>query len=150
MPEPGRVILIDDSAEEVDFVRRALAARHPDVVLRPHRAGPDALEALEAELAGPGRDASARLVLLDLKLPGLDGLEILEAMRARHGPGAIPVVVFTSSREPSDLARAYAAGANSYVVKPVAFEEYMAVVDLIVRYWLEANRTVAPRDTDGA
>lgn len=130
-----RLVLVDDSADEVEFVRRALASSYAEAELIPFRNGSTALDHLEAGMDGgmPG------VVLLDLKLPGLDGHAILRELRKRFTSEQVPVVMFTSSREASDLERAYAAGANSYVVKPLVFEEYAAVVGLVARYWLDVN-----------
>lgn len=138
--EPRRVILVDDSADDAAFVRRSLATSRPEVALVVFRDGRNALAGLDT-LAGEGEGGGvpADLVLLDLKLPGLDGHAILSAIRERYAPAELPVVVFTSSREPSDVARAYAAGANSYVVKPLVFEEFLTCVELTTSYWLDAN-----------
>lgn len=135
MSRNSRLVLVDDSAEDAEFVRRALAIARPGtevVVIR------NATEALD-QLVGRGEAADVDMILLDLKLRGVDGHTVLRAVRLRYSPGELPVVVFTSSREPSDVARAYAAGANSYVVKPLVHEEYVEVVGLVARYWLEVN-----------
>lgn len=132
--ETGRlIVLVDDSADEAAFVRRALARRCPGVELQVFRKGSDAVAYL---LDG---DPAVRLVLLDLKLPGLGGHAVLRALRERHGPGELPVVIFSSSREPSDLRGAYRLGANSYVVKPLIHEDYLETVGMVARYWLDAN-----------
>ncbi len=129
------VVLVDDSADEAEFVRRAIAAACPGAEFRAFRGGAEALEQLPNLMEG----APPAVLLLDLKLPGLNGHAILKELRRRWTAGELPVVVFTSSREPSDVRKAYDAGANSYVVKPVAFEEYSSVVALMARYWLEMN-----------
>lgn len=133
-----RLALVDDSADEAEFVRRALTRSCPDAELVVFRTGADALEALGRDAVGDG-GWMPDVILLDLKIPGLDGHAILDVIRKRFDAGELPVVVFTSSREPSDVRRAYGAGANSYLVKPLVFEEYLALVGLAARYWLEAN-----------
>ncbi|HSW29693.1 MAG TPA: response regulator [Longimicrobiales bacterium] len=138
MARRKRLVLIDDSETEMEFVRRALEAIYPGAEFHAFRNGADAL----AHLCDAPEVLRADVILLDLKLPGLDGHAILKALRERFAPGDLPVVVFTSSREASDLARAYAAGANSYVVKPLVYEHYGEVVGLVARYWLDANAAI--------
>lgn len=141
MGERKRLLLVDDSPHEAEFVRRAVAQACPGAELVVSRTGADALE----YLGRAATDNAGRLpdvILLDLKIPGLDGHAILDLIRRDHTCGELPVVVFTSSREPSDLRRAYGAGANSYLVKPLVFEEYLRLVGLTAQYWLEANSRV--------
>jgi two-component system response regulator len=82
------------------------------------------------------------VVLLDLKLPALDGLEVLRQLRAEPATRLIPVVVLTSSNQPSDVSRAYALGVNSYLVKPVDYDQFVELMKRTGHYWLGAN--VAP------
>lgn len=138
MPEGKRLALVDDSPDEAEFVRRAVAKACPEAELVVFRTGADALEYL-SRAAVDDAVGLPDVVLLDLKIPGLDGHAILDVLRKGHTCGRLPVVVFTSSREPSDVRRAYGAGANSYVVKPLVFEEYLRLVGLTAQYWLEAN-----------
>lgn len=136
---------MDDSTDDIAFVRRALATNCPDAEFLAFRAGTEAIARLSDDRAEP----RIALVLLDLKLPGLDGHAILAALRSRWSQGQLPIVVFSSSREASDVKRAYANGANSYVVKPLVFEEYTRVVGLTARYWLDLNvKTDDERDAD--
>lgn len=134
------IVMVDDSADEAEFVRRALARRCPDAELRVFQRASDAVQYLTDPMS-EGRDADVRLVLLDLKLPGLGGHAVLRELRAHHSPGRLPIVIFSSSREPSDVGEAYREGVNSYVVKPVVHEEYVELVGLVGRYWLDANHT---------
>lgn len=133
------VVLVDDSPDEAAFVRRALAISHPDAELTVMHSGREALERLRWQGAESRDAAPADVVLLDLKIPAMDGHAILTALRSRFSLGELPVVVFTSSREPSDVSRAYAAGANSYAVKPLVFEEYLQLVQAAAHYWLDVN-----------
>lgn len=145
MVDAKLLALVDDSPDEAEFVRRALGKACPDADLVVFRSGAEALEYLSSAAV----DDTRRLpdvVLLDLKIPGLDGHAILDVLRRGHTCGRLPVVVFTSSREPSDLRRAYGAGANSYVVKPLVFEEHLRLVGLTARYWLEANVRIEEGD----
>ncbi len=134
-----RVVLVDDSPDEAAFVRRALAVSHPDAELTVLHSGHEALARLTRQGSDSPDPAPAEGVLLDLKLPALDGHAILTELRKRFALGELPIVVFTSSREPADVARAYAAGANSYAVKPLVFEEYLQLVQAAAHYWLDVN-----------
>jgi CheY-like chemotaxis protein len=103
----------------------------------------DGAEALELLLANGKEDDPARLlklVLLDLRLPRVDGLDVLRAIRADRRTKLLPVVVLTSSREESDLVRAYDLGANSYLVKPVESEAFLKAVKEVGLYWMLLNR----------
>jgi two-component system response regulator len=133
------MLLVDDSADEAAFVQRALAQGHPDVELTVCSEGPAAVAFL-SDLAAAGNAAQLpALVLLDLKMPRVSGQTTLASLRERFSPGMLPIVIFTSSREPSDIIRAYGAGANSYLVKPLVFEEYVQLVTAAAHYWLNLN-----------
>jgi CheY-like chemotaxis protein len=127
------ILLVEDNPDDVTLTLRALnrqnLANHVHVV---H----DGAEAL-AYLRGNGHP---RLVLLDLKLPKVSGLEVLEEVKQDDRLRSIPVVMLTSSREEPDIKRAYALGVNSYIVKPVDFEQFMAAVSDAGLYWLLLNR----------
>ena len=89
-------------------------------------------------------DALPKVVLLDLKLPRLDGLQVLERLRAHHKTRLLPVVILTSSIEDSDLVKTYSLGANSYVRKPVDSQEFDDTVQQLDLYWLSLNRPAPP------
>jgi CheY-like chemotaxis protein len=91
-------------------------------------------------LHGPAPPSRLQLVLLDLEFPKLDGIEVLRAMRADPRTSATPVVMLTSSREERDLAASYELRANSYVVKPVSFDEFLAAVEQVGLYWTQLNQ----------
>lgn len=126
------VLLVEDSEDDVLFVRRAFRGVGREVRLRVAPDGEAALAALEAE-------RPPDLVLLDLKLPRLGGLEVLRWLRARPGGAFVPVVVLTASHEPGDVRGAYALGANSYLVKPVNAGALREVVVALAEYWLRHN-----------
>jgi two-component system response regulator len=136
------ILLVEDNPDEADLALRALASLECVVA----RVG-NGLEALEF-LRGTGRyqdrrgEALPSLVLLDLKLPALDGLEVLKRLRADSATRLVPIVVLTSSNQPSDVSRAYDSGVNSYLVKPVNFDEFVELMKRTGHYWLAAN--VAP------
>lgn len=130
------VLIVEDDPDDEALFLRALRKCEgaPDFeVVRDGRAAVDRL------LSG---EALPRFVLLDLKLPKLSGHEVLAAVRAEHDAGTLPIVMFSSSDEPSDIERAYASGANSYVTKPIASSSFASAARQIARYWSECNVVV--------
>jgi CheY-like chemotaxis protein len=131
------LLLVEDSADDEALVLRALRRHHVDArVLVAH----DGVEALE-HLFGPqaATHPVPDLVLLDLKMPRVDGFQVLERLRAEPRTHEIPVVVFSSSNEPGDVRRSYDLGASSFVRKPVEFDEFSNAVRLLGEYWLGLN-----------
>ncbi|HSD15765.1 MAG TPA: response regulator [Thermomonas sp.] len=135
------ILLVEDNPDDVELTRLAFAEAG-----EPHRLHvvSDGAEAVDY-LLGRGRHAARgatdlpALVLLDLNLPRLDGREVLQAIRADDATRRLPVVVLTTSAEPTDVDQAYALGANSYIQKPVEFERFVEVVRQVGRYWLAIN-----------
>jgi CheY-like chemotaxis protein len=135
MTTPRRILLVEDSDDDVELITGTLSplvGDRLDVV----RDGAQALDYLErgGRYAGRTTDDPA-VVVLDLKLPKLDGLEVLQRIRARPEWRTLPVVILTSSREDRDLARCYELGSNAYVVKPVRFEEFSEAVKGLGVFW---------------
>lgn len=131
------VLLVEDSQDEIMLARRAFA-----------KAGlGDALRVADgtASLSLQAVDCQPALVLLDLQMPGKDGLAVLRELRASSIAATLPLVVLSSSDEPNDIAAAYAAGANSYLRKPVDFDQFVQLIRDIDRYWLEHNMLPAER-----
>jgi len=141
MKEQRLILLVEDNDDDVELTLRALrrnrVANRVDVV----RDGAEALDYLFATGSYSGRDArdTPNLVLLDLKLPKVGGLEVLERLRADPRTRRLPVVILTSSNVESDLARSYDLGANSYIRKPVDFTQFMEAVNQLGLYWLVLN-----------
>ena len=135
------ILLVEDNASDEKLTVLALkkceVQNHVFVV----RDGAEALDFLFATGAHFERDASAlpALVLLDLNLPKIDGLEVLRRIRADGRMAALPVVILTSSKQDEDIARGYSSGANAYVRKPVAYAEFMAAAKAIGVFWLSLN-----------
>jgi CheY-like chemotaxis protein len=134
------ILLVEDSQDDIELITAALEEqnlRNPiDVV----RDGEQALDYLHRRGAhSADRRPMPSLVLLDLKLPKVDGLEVLEDIRSDERLRHIPVVVLTSSREDRDLLKSYELGTNAYVVKPVKFGDFMAVVKEIGLFWAVLN-----------
>ena len=137
------ILLVEDNPKDEELTLRALKKSNvlnPVVVARD---GVEALDYLFARGAHANRDPAAmpQVVLLDLKLPKVDGLEVLKALRANERTKLLPVVVLTSSVEEQDLIRSYSLGANSYVRKPVDFVQFIEAVRQLGLYWLILNET---------
>jgi two-component system response regulator len=130
------ILLVEDNPSYVELTLRALREIAKDSV-RVDIAG-DGERAL-AMLLSPAVHRLPRLVILDLKLPKLGGLEVLRQLRANAATRYLPVVMLTSSRVPSDVAESYRLGANSFVVRPMNFPTYLRVLGDIINYWLVTN-----------
>jgi two-component system, response regulator len=135
------ILLVEDSADDVELARRAFGKSNIASTIVVARDGAEALEYLFATGAHAGRDARIlpEVVLLDLKLPRIDGLEVLGRIRADERTRRIPVVILTSSNEAQDVIRGYNLGANSFVRKPVEFAQFLEAAQQIGLYWLELN-----------
>jgi two-component system response regulator len=140
-PRNGDILLVEDNPNDAELTLRALKKAHVANEIHVVKDGAEALEFLFGEGAYAGRADSAlpRVILLDLKLPKVDGLEVLRRVKADERTKAIPIIVLTSSREESDLVASYDLGANSYIVKPVDSEKFFEAVKLIGLYWLLLN-----------
>ena len=134
--EGVEILLVEDNPSYVELTLRALREIAKDSV-RVDIAG-DGERAL-AMLLSPKVYRLPRLVILDLKLPKLGGLEVLRQLRANPATRYLPVVMLTSSRVPSDVAESYRLGANSFVVRPMNFPTYLRVLGDIINYWLSIN-----------
>jgi two-component system response regulator len=133
------ILLVEDNADDVKLALRALKVHrvtNPVVVAR------DGVEALEY-LLGPGSGTPEKplpaLVLLDLNMPRINGLETLQRIRAEERTRWLPVVMLTTSSEESDMRASYRLGANSYLRKPVDYEQFTQVVGRLAAYWLQLN-----------
>jgi two-component system response regulator len=137
------ILLVEDGADDVELARRAFAKSNTANTIVVARDGAEALEYLFATGAHAGRDAMIvpEVVLLDLKLPRIDGLEVLRRMRADERTRRIPVVILTSSNEEQDVIRGYDLGANSFVRKPVDFAQFFAAAQQLGLYWLVLNES---------
>ena len=135
------ILLVEDNPDDVELPLRALRKHHIGNEVVVARDGVEALDWLFATGAFAGRDTSVRpvVVLLDLKLPKVDGLEVLRRVRAEDRTRLLPVVVLTSSSEEQDLVNSYSLGCNSYVRKPVDFVELAEAVRQLGIYWLLLN-----------
>ena len=142
-PQSGvEILLVEDNPRDAELTQRALQKHHLANHLVHVKDGQQALDWLFGSGLYAGRDPNhhPRIVLLDLKLPKVDGLEVLRAIRADERTRLIPVVVLTSSREEQDVVRSYELGVNSYIVKPVEFDNFSAAVAEAGHYWLLINQ----------
>jgi two-component system response regulator len=136
------ILLVEDSSIDEELTLRALRKSNISNKVVVARDGAEALDYLFARGAYAGRDARdlPQVVLLDLNLPKLGGLEVLRMIRAEEATKLLPVVILTSSKEDKDLLTGYASGANSYVVKPVDFTQFADAVRQLGLYWLVLNQ----------
>jgi len=132
----AEILLVEDNPDDVQLTLRALSPHNLANNVHVARDGVEALEYLRANVP-------PRVMLLDLKLPRVSGLEVLEQVKADARTRSIPVVILTSSREEPDIAKAYELGANSYIVKPVDFEQFVQAVSEAGLYWLLLNEPPA-------
>ncbi len=137
--KPKIILLVEDNPDDETLTLRALQKHHITNQVVVARDGAAALEYLSAAAAGRDGEALPAVVLLDLKLPKIDGLEVLRRIRADEGTRLLPVVILTSSDEEQDLVASYRLGANSYVRKPVDFGEFARAVQQLGLYWLLLN-----------
>jgi two-component system, response regulator len=135
------ILLVEDSPHDVKFTLQTLKTANLANTVHVARDGTEALEFLFSAASGtdPKIPEKPILILLDLKLPGLDGHELLKRIKSDPRTGRIPVVVLTSSSEERDVMRTYEVGADSYIVKPLDFEQFTESVRDIGKYWLVIN-----------
>ena len=129
------ILLVEDNPNDAELTQRAFRKSELGVRMAIVRDGAEALEYLFSKRPRP------KVVLLDLKLPKIDGIEVLRRIRNDDRTRAIPVVVLTSSQEERDIAECYKLGANSYVVKPVEFDRFYRTVSDLGTYWLVLNKS---------
>lgn len=151
MSDTVEVLLVEDNPTDVELTLRAFKKNNIANRIQVVRDGEEALDFLFCTGAYEGRDSTEfpRVVLLDLNLPKVSGLEVLQKMRAEERTRTIPVVVLTSSREEQDIIHSYDLGVNSYMAKPVDFEQFTEVVRHLGYYWLLRNvppKHVMPED----
>jgi two-component system response regulator len=136
------ILLVEDSPDDVLLTRRAFTKNH---IKNPIVVASDGAQALEHLLPADGSEGlGPALILLDIKLPKVDGLEVLRRIRGDGRTRNLPVVVLTTSNEERDIVTSYQLGANSFVRKPVVFEEFVTAVNALGVYWLLINQPAPP------
>ena len=143
MSENGTdILLVEDTDGDAELAIRILRREHPTINIFTATDGEEALDFLFCR--GPFSSRSfenpPKVVFLDLKLPKLDGVEVLEKSKKDDRTKAIPIVILTSSKEESDLIRSYDLGANSYVQKPVNFDQFSRTLKMLGQYWMVINQ----------
>ena len=140
MSEPVEILLVEDNPNDMKLTLHSLERHKATNRIQTVRDGAEALDFLFRRGAYAARDGGApKVVLLDLKLPKVDGLEVLRQVKAEPSTSKIPIVVLTSSREDVDVETSYKLGANSYIVKPVDFEKFSESIRQLGLYWLLLN-----------
>ncbi len=142
---PVEILLVEDNPNDVELTLRALKKNNLANRIEVVRDGAEALDFIFCAGAYAQRniDQAPKVILLDLKLPKVDGLEVLRQIKADPRTRAIPVVVLTSSREDRDIVESYNLGVNSYIVKPMDFEQFTEAVRQLGLYWLLLNQPPA-------
>ena len=141
MTRPAQILLVEDNRMDVELTLDAFEQVHLANQITVAANGQEALDYLfgRHDYADRQRHPLPDLILLDLKLPGIDGHEVLRRIKKAPSLKRIPVIILTSSREEGDRELGYDEGANSYLVKPVSFDEFIEVVHQVARYWLTLN-----------
>jgi CheY-like chemotaxis protein len=137
----AEILLVEDNPTDVELTLRALKKSKLANPVRVVDDGAEALDFLFGEGTFAGRDTSQhpRLILLDLKLPKVNGREVLQRIKGDERTRIIPVVVLTSSREEQDVVESYRLGVNSYIVKPIDFDQFVEAVSQVGLYWMIIN-----------
>ena len=144
------ILLIEDNPLDADLALRALNKSRLANRVVWLKDGAEAVQYLFADSGSHSASPQPRVVLLDLKLPKIDGHEVLQRLKADPRTRHIPVVMLTSSREESDIVRSYDLGVNSYIVKPVEFDKFADAVQTLGMYWLLMNQPPAPPPAERA
>ena len=139
---PIEILLVEDNQDDLEMTLRALRKVNLANRIQIARDGVEAVEFIFGEGAHAGRNVEngPKVILLDLKLPRIDGMEVLKRVKTDPRTKMIPVVVLTSSKEQRDVVESYHLGVNSYIVKPVNFERFAAAVTELGMYWLLLNQ----------
>ena len=143
------ILLVEDNQDDLDLALHALRRENLADKILVVRDGEEALDFLfcRGKFAGRSVDQAPKLVLLDLKLPKVDGMEVLKQSKSDPRLKSIPVVIMTSSKEERDLVASYNLGANSYIQKPVDFEKFRNTVKTVGLYWLVINQPPVAQDS---
>ena len=142
------ILLVEDNENDIELTLHALRSENLGNKIRVVRDGEEALQFLancEAELAAGNE--MPKVILLDLKLPKVDGIQVLRQIKSNPRTKMIPVVVLTSSKEDEDMVKSYRLGVNSYLQKPVNFDQFRQMVKQLGMYWLLVNRLPSPSAT---
>jgi CheY-like chemotaxis protein len=142
MNEEVQILLVEDNSSDAEMTINALKKNNLSNSLIHVNDGAEALDFIfgEGEYSARKIEDKPRLILLDLKMPKVNGIEVLQKIKSDERTKSIPVVVLTSSKEDPDIKKCYALGVNSYVVKPVAFDEFQKAISQMGLYWMIVNQ----------
>ena len=140
MKMTGPVIYVEDEPDDAFFMRRAFEQCAPDVELHILNNGEEAIRFFAENFDPKLREARPGLVLLDLNLPGLSGLEVLLQIRSKPGLRLLPVIMYTSSNQAVDIVEAYRRGCSAYLVKPHSPEKLRGMVNALTEFWIKENQ----------
>ncbi len=140
--QPSTILLVEDNVYDIELFMHAFEDGLNTEKIDIARDGAEALDYIYAEGNYKKRNIKElpRIILLDLKLPKVDGLEVLERLKTDSRSKSVPVIVLTTSSEESDIRQAYELGANSYIVKPVNFDHFAETINEIKKYWFSMNK----------
>lgn len=136
------ILLVEDSSDHAFLIRRAITAAMPGLDIHWAKNGKEAVDSIIMQGLRPD------LILLDIKMPRMNGFEVLEILKSNEATALIPVVVLSTSANEKDVIRAYSLGTNSYLSKPVEITEFRSKLHSIPRYWILTNQTPPLRDKD--
>ena len=141
-PKPIEILLVEDNPNDMELAMYAFRKQNLGVCIQVARDGAEALDYLFGARVQPGyiEVEFPKVILLDLKLPKVDGLEVLRQVKGDARTCRIPVVMLSSSRREQDINQCYALGASSYIVKPIDFEQFIEVANVLSTYWLQYNQ----------
>jgi len=144
MNEGIQILLIEDSASDAEMTIRALKKNNLDGGLLHLEDGAVALDFIfsEGSYVGRNMEDKPRLILLDLKMPKVNGIEVLQRIKSDERTKTIPVVMLTSSREDPDIQKCYELGVNSYIIKPVEYDEFQKAISSLGLYWMIDNQSL--------
>jgi CheY-like chemotaxis protein len=134
--QPCTVFLVEDSTADADLITRVIKKVDPGTKIYLARDGEEALQMLSNWAGSP---PNPMIILLDLKLPKIDGLEVLKNIKSNSRLHAMPVIVLTSSNQYQDVQTAYHDGANSYILKAIDYDEFSKAIEMIFKYWCRLN-----------
>jgi CheY-like chemotaxis protein len=149
MTQKVDILLVEDNADDIELAVHALREEKLANGITIARDGEEALDIIFQRGQVDPAYQPPRLILLDLKLPKVDGLDVLRAVKGDPRTKAIPIVVMTSSKEERDLVESYKLGVNAYVQKPVGFDEFRSIVKELGLFWLVINQTPPPQAFEG-
>lgn len=140
MSNPCEIVLVEDSDEDAELTLRALKRRNFANAVHRLADGAAALDFFFHPDGPANAKPPPRVVLLDLKLPKVSGLDVLRRLKSEERTRTVPVIILTSSKEDRDLTEAYRLGANSYIVKPVEFDKFVQAIEAFGMYWMLVNQ----------